>query len=58
MIDEIIVGLKDAVGEPVVAEKLADVFDWIEFGVFFSGGRAMMVMLGGTTRRVDKYKPA
>ena len=35
MIDEIVVGLKDAVGEPVVAEKLPDVFDWIEFGAFW-----------------------
>jgi hypothetical protein len=34
MIDEIIVGFKDAVGEPVIAEKLPDVFDWVEFGAF------------------------
>jgi len=34
VIDEIIVGLKDAVREPVVAEKLPDVFDRIEFGAF------------------------
>ncbi len=34
MIDEIIIGFKDAVGEPVIAEKLPDVFDWVEFGAF------------------------
>ena len=38
MIDEIIVGFKDAVGEPVVAEKLPDVFDWIELGAFWRQG--------------------
>ena len=31
MIDEIIIGFKDAVGELVIAEKLPDVFDWVEF---------------------------
>jgi hypothetical protein len=39
MTDEIIVGFKDAIGEPVVAEKLPDVFDWIEFGAFLAAGR-------------------
>ena len=34
MIGEIIIGFKDAVGEPVIAEKLPDVFDWVEFGAF------------------------
>ena len=34
MIDEIIIGVKDAVGEPVIAKNLPDVFDWVEFGAF------------------------
>ena len=34
MIDEIVVGFEDAVGEPVVAHELPDVFDRVEFGAF------------------------
>jgi hypothetical protein len=34
MIDEVVVGLEDAVGEPVVAHELPDVFHRIEFGAF------------------------
>ncbi len=34
MVDEIIVGFEDAVGEPVVAQELPDVFDRIELGTF------------------------
>jgi hypothetical protein len=34
VIDEIVVGFKDTVGEPVVAHKLPDVFDRVEFGAF------------------------
>jgi len=34
MIDEIIVGFEDAIGEPVIAEKLPDIFDRVEFGAF------------------------
>ena len=34
MFDEIIVRFKDAVGEPVVAHELPDVFDRVEFGTF------------------------
>jgi hypothetical protein len=35
VVDEVIVGLEDAIGEPVVAHKLPDVFDWIELGAFW-----------------------
>ena len=35
MIDEIVVGFEDAVREPVVAQKLPDVFDRVEFGAFW-----------------------
>ena len=34
MTDEIIIGFIDAVGEPVLAEKLPNVFYWVEFGAF------------------------
>ncbi len=43
MIDEIIIGFKDAVGEPVIAEKLPDVFDWVEFGARHVGRCAGLV---------------
>jgi hypothetical protein len=35
VIDKIVVRLEDAIGEPVVAHKLPDVFDWIELGAFW-----------------------
>ena len=34
VVDEIVVGFEDAVGEPVIAHKLPDVFDRVEFGTF------------------------
>ena len=34
MVDELIVGSEDAVGEPIVAEELPDVFDRVELGAF------------------------
>jgi hypothetical protein len=34
VIDEIVVGFEDAVGEPVVAHKLPDVLDGVELGAF------------------------
>jgi len=34
MIEDFIIGLEDAVGEPIIAHELPDVFDWIEFGTF------------------------
>ena len=34
MVDDIIVGFEDAVGEPIVAEELPDVFDRVELGAF------------------------
>jgi hypothetical protein len=35
VIDEIVVRLEDAIGEPVVTHKLPDVFDGIELGAFW-----------------------
>jgi len=35
MVDEIVVGFEDAVREPVVAQKLPDIFDRIELGAFW-----------------------
>ncbi len=32
MREDVVVALKDAVGEPVLAHELPDVFGWIEFG--------------------------
>ena len=34
MIEDFIIGIEDAVGEPIIAHELPDVFDWIEFGTF------------------------
>ena len=34
MVDEIIVGFEDAIGEPVVAHELPDILDRIEFRRF------------------------
>ena len=34
VVDEIVVGFEDTIGEPVVAHKLPDVFDRVELGAF------------------------
>jgi hypothetical protein len=34
MVDEIVVGCEDAIGEPVVAHELPDIFLGVEFGAF------------------------
>ena len=34
MVDEIVVGFEDAIGEPVVAHELPDVFNRVELGAF------------------------
>ena len=34
VIDEIVIGFEDAVGEPVVAHELPDVLDRVELGTF------------------------
>ena len=39
MIDDIVVGFEDAIGEPVVAHILPDVFDRIEFRAFRRQGK-------------------
>ena len=38
VIDEIVIGFEDAVGEPVIAHKLPDVFDRVEFRTFWREG--------------------
>jgi len=60
MVDEIVVGFEDAVGEPVVAHELPDVLDRVELWALRrqQNGSRMMVMLAGTRRRVDKCQPA
>jgi hypothetical protein len=57
VIDEIIVGFEDTIGEPIIAHVLCQTFSTgLNSGDF--GGKGMMVMLGGTTRRVDRCQPA
>lgn len=34
MIEDLIIGFEDAVGEPIIAHELPDVFDRVEFGTF------------------------
>ena len=34
MIDDLVVGFEDAVGEPVIPHELPDIFDWIELWTF------------------------
>jgi hypothetical protein len=34
MVDEMVVGFEDAIGEPVVAHELPDVFNRVELGAF------------------------
>lgn len=34
MADDVVIGLEDAVGQPVVADELPDVFHWVEFRRF------------------------
>jgi len=38
VVDEIVVGIEDAVGEPVVAQELPDVFDQVELEAFWRQG--------------------
>ena len=39
MIDYVLVGCKDPVGEPVVAHELPDILDRIEFGGIWQASR-------------------
>lgn len=34
MIDDLVVGFEDAVGEPIIPHELPDIFDWIELWTF------------------------
>ena len=38
MIDDVVVGFEDAVGQPIVPHELPDVFGRIEFGTFWRQG--------------------
>jgi hypothetical protein len=31
VIEDVLVGVEDAVGEPIFAQELPDVFDWVQF---------------------------
>ena len=54
VVDEIVVGVEDTVGEPIVAHESPDVFHC--YGDF--GSMAMIVMFGSTIRCVDMCQPA
>jgi hypothetical protein len=56
VVDEIIVGFEDAIGEPIVAHECQTFSTGLSSGHF--GGRAMMVMLAGTTSLADRCHPA
>jgi hypothetical protein len=51
MVDEIVVGCEDAIGEPVVAHELPDVFLGVEFGAFRRQGDEGDVGRHGETGR-------
>ena len=38
MVDDVVVGFEDVVGEPVVAQELPDILGWIEFRAFWRQG--------------------
>jgi len=38
MVDEIVVGFEDAIGEPVIAHELPDVLHRVELGAFWRQG--------------------
>ena len=46
VVEQVIIGYEDPVGEPVVAHELPEVFDRVQFGAL--GGSGMRVMLAGT----------
>ena len=56
MVDDVVIGFEDAVGEPVVAHELPDVFGGIEFRAF--GRQRQMVMLSGTSSLAVICQPA
>ena len=56
MIDDVVIGLEDAVGEPVVAHELPYVLDRIELGRFRRNG--INVMFGGTSSLAERCQPA
>jgi len=55
MVDEFVVGFEDAVGEPVVAHELPDVFDRVEFGGFRRQGDGWSCW---AAREVRRHVPA
>ena len=56
MVDDGVVGLEHAVGQPVVAHELPDAFDRVQLRA--CGGSGTMVMLDGTARRSEMCHPA
>jgi hypothetical protein len=55
VIEDVVVGAEDAVGEPVVADELPDVFDRVEFGRF--GRQRSRVMLAGMSSLAERCQP-
>ena len=56
MVDDVVVGIEDAVGQPVVAHELPDVLDGLSSGA--RGGRVRIVMLAGTSSLAEVCQPA
>ena len=56
MLKDVVGGLEDTIGEPVVAHELPDVFDRVEFGDF--GGSGIRVMLPGMSSLSERCQPA
>ena len=51
VVDEIVVGVEDTVGEPIVAHELPDVFNWVELGGFRRHGDDRDVWRNDKVRR-------
>ena len=56
VIDDIVIGFEDTVGEPVVAQELPDILDRVQFG--HRGGSGMRVVSAGTTISAEPCHPA
>ena len=55
VIDDVVIGLEDAIGEPVVADELPDVFDRVSSGDF--GGSGIKVILSGMSSLAERCQP-
>jgi len=56
VVDDVLVGSEDAVGEPVVAHELPNVFLRVQFRTF--AGSGISVMLGGIWSAAERCQPA